>query len=88
MTLQQSGDVITGTACGTSDGVLLYRDVRVTGDYPRLQFTVTANQTYPCCQNLVGTVFTGQQDSTKDIVGKYGTVDLRFKRSTAAVCPP
>jgi hypothetical protein len=87
MTLHQSGDVITGTACATSAGVLYYKDVPVTGDYPNLQFTVSATQAQPCCQSLVGRVFKGKQDSTMDIVGSYGTSDLRFERSDASVCP-
>lgn len=85
-TLTQTGDTITGTACATSDGVLLYRGAPVTGDYPDLQFTVSANNTQPCCANSVGTRFTGKQDSTRDIVGAYGTIDLRFERSSTSLC--
>ena len=86
-TLRQIDDTITGTACAISDGVLLYSDVPVTGDYPDVQFTVTALNTAPCCGQLAGTRFSGKQDDTKDIVGNYGTIDLRFERSTTSLCP-
>jgi hypothetical protein len=87
LTLHQSGDVITGTACGSTVGTLFYKDVPVTGTYPNLQFTVTATQVQPCCQSLVGRVFRGKQDNTMDIVGTYGTMDLRFQRSDTSACP-
>jgi len=86
-TLQQTGDAISGTACATSESVLLYSGVAVTGDYPDLRFTVGAGHTAPCCANLAGTRFIGKRDSTKDIVGNYGTFDLRFERSETSLCP-
>ena len=46
----------------------------------------TATQTQPCCAQLAGTHFTGKQDSTKAIVGTYGTFDLRFERSITPLC--
>jgi hypothetical protein len=85
-TLMQSGDAITGKACAMSDGVLLYKDAPVSGEYPDLQFTVGPAQTQPCCGQLAGTHFAGKQDDTRDIVGTYGTIDLRFERSIAALC--
>jgi hypothetical protein len=84
--LMQNGDAITGKACAISDGVLLYKDAPVFGDYPDLQFTVGAAQTQPCCANMAGTQFIGKQDSTKDIVGTYGEVDLRFQRALTPLC--
>jgi hypothetical protein len=66
---------------------VLYKNVPVIGDYPDLQFTVAAQYTEPCCAQVAGRVFKGRQDSTKDIVGNYGSFDLRFERSTASACP-
>lgn len=86
-TLTQTGDVITGTACAISEGVLLYGGAPVTGDYPDLQFTVATTNAAPCCSHLAGTHFQGKQDSTMDIVGSYGTFDLRFERSPTSMCP-
>jgi hypothetical protein len=85
-TLMQSGDAITGKACAMSEGVLLYKDAPVFGEYPDLQFTVAAAHTQPCCPHLAGTRFTGKQDDTRDIVGTYGAIDLRFERSITALC--
>jgi len=86
VTLMQSGDAITGKACAISDGVLLYKDAPVFGEYPDVQFTVGATHTQPCCSQLAGTHFTGKQDGTKDIVGAYGDIDLRFERSLTSLC--
>ena len=86
-TLVQSGDEITGKACASSDGLLLYKDAPVTGDYPDLQFTVAAAQTQPCCSSSAGLHFSGKQDGTKDIVGRLANGDLRFKRSPTSLCP-
>jgi hypothetical protein len=85
-TLMQSGDMITGKACAISDGVLLYKDAPVSGEYPNVQFTVAPQQTQPCCANIAGMHFSGKQDGTKDIVGTYGTIDLRFERSLTSLC--
>lgn len=87
MTLTQDGDIITGRACAVSDAFLLYKEVLVSGDYPNLQFTVTAGQTQPCCLNLAGTRFKGKQDGSKDIVGTLGTMDVRFQRAQTSICP-
>jgi hypothetical protein len=78
LTLQQDGDTITGTATAVSDGFLLYSGVPVRGDHPDLSFTVSAANTAPCCAHLAGTAFSGRQDSTEDIVGRYGNGDIRF----------
>ena len=86
MTLQQSDDEITGTACANSDGVLLYRGAPVNGDFPDLQFTVAGSQTQPCCGVLAGAAFRGRQDSSKDIVGTYRGVEIRFKRAEFSIC--
>lgn len=86
ITLLQSGDAITGRACAKSYDVLLYKDVPVFGDYPDVQFTVAATQTQPCCTALAGSHFIGKQDGSKDIVGTYGTKDLRFERAITPLC--
>jgi len=80
MNLQQNGDTITGTAAAVSDGFLLYRSVSVRGEHPDVNFTVGATNTEACCQHIAGTAFSGKQDSTEDIVGRYGTGDIRFVR--------
>jgi hypothetical protein len=87
MTIRQDDDTITGRACATSFNQLLYKDVPVTGGYPNLQFTVTASETQPCCSAIAGRAFKGKQDKTMDIVGSYGSIDLRFVRSETSVCP-
>jgi hypothetical protein len=79
MTLQQTGDDITGTACTASNGQVGYSGVAVTGEYPNVQFTAVTPPP--------GVSFRGRQDSTEDIVGTYGTVDIRFQRSATSVCP-
>lgn len=86
ITLQQDGDDISGTACARSDGVLLYSGVPVRGDHPRISFEVPSSHTQPCCAHLAGTRFSGRQDSTHDIVGRLGSTDIRFERSTTNVC--
>ena len=86
MTLRQSGDTIMGVACAKSFDLLLYKDTPVFGDYPDLSFTVGATQTQPCCAGLAGSHFAGKQDDTRDIVGSYGQMDLRFQRSTTPLC--
>jgi hypothetical protein len=80
MNLQQDGDTITGTASAVSDGFLLYTNVPVRGEHPDVNFTVGAANTEACCQHMAGTTFSGKQDSTEDIVGRYGTGDIRFQR--------
>jgi hypothetical protein len=47
---------------------------------------VTADAAGPCCQHLVGSAFAGRQDGTGDIVGRFGTVDLRFVREPRDQC--
>ena len=85
-TLLQSGDAITGKACAYSDGVLLYKNAPVFGDYPDVQFTVGATQTQPCCAHLAGTHFLGKQDGSKDIVGTYEAGEIRFERAITPLC--
>ncbi len=86
LTLRQDDDTITGTASAASDSFLLYRGVPVRGEHPDLSFTVGSVNTEPCCQHLVGTTFSGKQDSTEDIVGRYGTGDIRFERDDRNLC--
>ena len=84
--LQQSGDDISGTACESSAGMLFYSGVTVSGDYPDVEFSVSASQTQPCCASIAGSRFVGHQDSSKDIVGTYRGRDIRFERSEQAIC--
>jgi hypothetical protein len=86
MNLQQTDDEISGTVCARSDGVLLYHGVPVSGEDENVAFTVLTGYTQPCCAHLVGTRFSGRQDSTGDIVGRLANVDIRFERSTNDVC--
>lgn len=86
MTLTQDGDTITGTASAASDSFLLYRGVPVSGEHPDVHFTVGPVNVETCCQHLVGITFSGKQDSTEDIVGTYGTGDIRFKLDDRNVC--
>ena len=87
MTLDQNGDEVSGTACAVSEGVLLYRNTPVTGDHPNLQFTVATHDVRSCCVGLVGTRFSGRLESSGDIIGTYGTGDVRFKRAELSICP-
>ena len=84
--LQQTGDQITGTACESAAGMTFFTGVQVFGDYPALQFTVSANQTQPCCAAIAGSQFRGRQDSSMDIVGTYRNRDIRFERSDRTFC--
>ena len=86
--LRQNGDTITGTASAVTDGFLLYSGVPVTGEHPNVQFTVAATNTAPCCRQLAGTIFSGRQDSTDDIVGRYVGGDIRFEPGDVSVCAP
>ena len=86
MTLRQDGDTITGTASAASDSFLLYRGVPVRGEHPDVSFTIGSVNTEACCQHLAGVAFSGKQDGTEDIVGRYGTGDIRFQRDDRNVC--
>jgi len=57
MLLKQDGNNITGSACRTSSGHLIYRDTPVTGRYPRVGFQV------------LGCQFEGGITSTDQLVG-------------------
>ena len=86
LTLRQDDDTITGTASAASDGFLLYRGAPVTGDHPDVNFTVGAASVETCCQHMVGLTFSGRQDSTEDIVGRYGSSDIRFELDDRNLC--
>jgi hypothetical protein len=86
LNLQQTGDEISGTACESSAGMLFFTGVAVTGDYPDLQFTVSASQTQQCCGSIAGSQFRGRQDGSRDIVGTYRGRDIRFLRDDRAFC--
>jgi hypothetical protein len=85
LSLRQSGDTISGTACASQSGVLLYTNARVTGDYPSIRVFVTPESTRPCCPHLAGQTFTAEMEKRGEIVTPDG---IRFKRSTTSVCPP
>jgi hypothetical protein len=58
LVLQQDGAIITGKACESEDGFLIYSGVSVTGSYPDVAFTVGASNTQPCCK-VAGLTFRG-----------------------------
>jgi hypothetical protein len=78
LTLVQSGDAVSGTAClGNALGQRT-PDVPVSGGYPRLRFEYTE-------------VFEGRHESERDqIAGDYGVgpqrYSLRFNRDNTVVC--
>jgi hypothetical protein len=84
--LQQNGDQISGTACGSSSGLLLFRNVPVRGEYPRVLFDVSVGYTEPCCAQVAGSHFSGRRDSTGDIVGQFNGTDVRFRRTSNPIC--
>jgi hypothetical protein len=72
--LTQQGDQIAGTACETSDGHLVYRDVPVAGQYPSLTYSVSFG-------NFVGDIV-----SDSEVQGQFGSgaglEAWSFQRST------
>jgi hypothetical protein len=88
LTLQQQGERISGVACGSDGGVLLFADAPVSGSYPIIGFVVTSQSAGACCAYLAGVRFSGKLDDTGDIVGRWGETDLRFKRSDVGRCGP
>jgi hypothetical protein len=85
LSLRQNGDTISGVACASQDGVLLYSNAPVTGDYPSIRVTVTAASTSPCCAHMAGQTFSAEMEKRGDILAPGG---IRFQRSTTPVCPP
>jgi hypothetical protein len=68
LSLEQRDDQISGTACYSDSGVILFRGVPVSGTYPRVLFASPS-----------GTVFVGKLEEDRDqIAGDYGSVPLRF----------
>jgi len=84
--LQQIGHAISGTACESAAGMTFFTGVQVSGEYPNLQFTVSANQARPGFAAIAGSQFIGRQDGSKDIVGTYRNRDIRFERSDRTFC--
>jgi len=84
LSLRQSDDTVSGVACASQDGVLLYRNAPVTGDYPSIRVVVTAPSTAPCCAHLAGQTFTAEMEKRGEIVTPEG---IRFRRSTTPACP-
>jgi hypothetical protein len=85
LSLRQSGDTVSGVACASDSGVLLYRNAPVSGDHPTIRITVTTAATAPCCAHLAGQTFTAEMEKRGEIVTPSG---VRFKRSSAPACPP
>ena len=83
MSLQQTGDTVRGVACSVSVGTVLFKNAPVSGEYPDVRFTVTAESVAPCCTYTPGQGFDGELKDDGDIVGtlSFGS-DLRFKRSS------
>jgi hypothetical protein len=82
MSLSQSGDVISGTACRATSsqgqGNVL-EDIPVAGDYPHITFRVT--------RNGVTQSFSGKFEEDRDqIAGDFGTMPLRFGRASSGHC--
>ena len=57
--LQQDGSMLSGKACRSDSGVLIFSQTPVLGDYPDLAFTVVAADVQPCCASWAGTTFRG-----------------------------
>ena len=75
LSITQDGDTISGVACNTDSGFLLFRDAPVRGDYPDVSFTAPN-----------GATFSGRFEDDRDqIAGDYGSSTshraLRFSRS-------
>ena len=86
LTLHQTDDTVSGTACERIGSFLLYQDVPVSGDYPRVEFTVTSGYTGPCCAHWAGIQFFGRLGNSGDIVGRIGGDNVRFRRSQTDAC--
>jgi hypothetical protein len=84
LSLRQSGDSVSGTACASDSGVLLYTNAPVTGDYPSIRVVVTAESLRPCCAHLVGQTFSAEMEERGEIVTPSG---IRFTRSDRPACP-
>ena len=57
--LRQDGSMLTGTACRSDSGVLIFGQTPVAGNYPDLAFTVQAADVQPWCTTWAGTTFRG-----------------------------
>lgn len=84
LSLRQTGDTVSGVACASDSGVLLYSNAPVTGDYPSIRVVVTAASVSPCCPHLVGQTFSAEMEKRGEIVTPTG---VRFRRSNAPACP-
>ena len=86
ISLQQTGDQISGTACRSDVNIVMFRNVPVRGEYPYVRFDVASSYLEPCCLVLTGDRFSGRRDSTGDIVGTYNNTDVRFTRTPELFC--
>lgn len=69
--LRNDGNEIAGFACRTSDVHVVFSDVPVHGDYPSLDFVVTAGTVEPCCQQFIGSQFSGEVTDEQTIVADF-----------------
>lgn len=79
--LTQDGDAISGAACGTDSGFLLFQGVPVSGERPAVTFVEPAS----------GARFTGKfEDGRDQIAGDLGSgsghIPLRFTRTGDGRC--
>jgi hypothetical protein len=86
LVLQQDGERVSGSACGVDGGIVLFSGAPVRSTHPNVQFIVTAAAAGACCPHLAGRQFSGRLDDTGDVVGQFGTIDLRFTRSEGGLC--
>lgn len=79
LSLHQSGDTISGTACAQDSGHVLYANAPVKGDYPSIRVTVTTEST-DCCPWLAGQTYSAKMEDRGEIVTPDG---IRFRRGSA-----
>jgi hypothetical protein len=91
--LQQDGSILSGKACRSDSGVLIFSQTPVLGHYPDLAFTVHAADVRPCCTAWAGTTFRGSfnQDGatlTGSLVrpGTGAPDVVVFQRSSTGLC--
>ena len=82
--LEQRGDTITGTACHSSSGVVIFSGVPVSGNSPRFEFTVRAEHVGSCCAHFIGRRYVGYLDAEDRISGLTEIASLT--RTNGPVC--
>jgi hypothetical protein len=84
LSLRQNGDTVSGVACASDAGNLLYAKAPVAGTHPSIRVVVTAAATAPCCSHLAGQTFGAEMEDRGEIVTPGG---VRFRRATGLACP-